>query len=227
MKKVLISALVIILIAAIGISGWYLWDSLEKEKSKTSELESKIAKITEKNDKTSSETIVKKDESEKNKQNENSVSTESKEISKTKTYSDMKGTYESQNININAGTDLEPLNMTYRLILNEDGSFIAYYLAGDTSCHYVGYYTIVDNAVSLHSVVFTGNDPSASLNNKVFEFTLNSDGTIEDKENNKFTRKTTSVNEDTNIANVINSYLDGCTTSGKNGQGPWFSGLSK
>ena len=71
MKKVLISALVIILIAAIGIGGWYLWDSLEKEKSKTSELESKIAKITEENDKTSSETIVKKDESEKNKQNEN------------------------------------------------------------------------------------------------------------------------------------------------------------
>lgn len=217
MKKVLVSLLVIILIVAVGTGGWYLWDSLQKEKNKTSELENKVAKISEENNKISAETTVKKDE--------NFISTESKETSKTKTYSDIKGTYESQDINLNAGTDLDPVIMKYRLLLNEDGSFIAYYLCGITSCYYVGYYTIVNNTISLHSVVLTGNDPSAGLSNEVFKFTLNSDGTIEDKENNKFTRKTTSVNEDTNIANVINAYLDGCETSGKDGQGPYFGGL--
>lgn len=45
MKKVIVSLLVIILVAAAGVGGWYLWDSLQKEKNKTGELENKIANI--------------------------------------------------------------------------------------------------------------------------------------------------------------------------------------
>lgn len=43
----------------------------------------------------------------------------------------------------------------------------------------------------------------------------------------KFTRQSETPREDTNIANVIDKYMSGCTTSRKDGQGPWFSGLSK
>ena len=45
MKKVIVSLLVIILVAAVGVGGWYLWDSLQKEKNKTGELESKTEQL--------------------------------------------------------------------------------------------------------------------------------------------------------------------------------------
>ena len=160
---------------------------------------------------------------------------EDKSTSVTKSYSDIKGTYESQTINMNEGSNLEPCNRTYTLILSEKGTFAYYHL--DTGCHYVGYYTIVDNKLTLNSVVLTGNDPSASLSNDVLTLTINNDGTIVDSEkkmfgsevngNLKFTRKSETPREDINIANVIDHYLAGCGTSGKDGQGPWFTGLSK
>ena len=126
---------------------------------------------------------------------------------------------------MNEETDMDPYYMNYTLVLSEEGTFAAYY--SDTDCHYVGYYTINNNKLTLNSVVFTGNDPSASLSNEVMELTLNNDGTIEDKENNKFTKESETPREDTNIAKVIDTYMAGCTTSGKDGQGPWFSGLSE
>ena len=222
MKKVILSLIVIILIAAVGGGGWYLWDSLQEEKNRTNELENKIenlVKIKESN--TNSE-----EKSTNEKENKDNTE-ENKSNSIVKTYKDIKGTYESQKINMNEGTDIEPYYMNYTLVISEEGTFAAYYLSGDTSCHYVGYYTINNNKLTLNSVVFTGNDPSASLSNKVMEFTLNNDGTIEDKENNKFTKKSETPREDTNIAKVIDSYMAGASTSGKDGQGPWFSGLSE
>ena len=45
MKKVIVSLFVIILIAAVGVGGWYLWNSLQKEKNKTEELEKKTAQL--------------------------------------------------------------------------------------------------------------------------------------------------------------------------------------
>ena len=63
MKKVVVSLLVIILVAAVGAGGWYLWDSLQKEKNKTGELENRIANIEEvekeKNDRVNSSAKVK------------------------------------------------------------------------------------------------------------------------------------------------------------------------
>ena len=44
---------------------------------------------------------------------------------------------------------------------------------------------------------------------------------------NKFTKTSSTPREDTNIAKVIDSYMAGCSTSGKDGQGPWFYGLNK
>ena len=45
MKKVLLIILIILLIAVIGFVGWYLIDTVNKEKSKVSELENKIAQM--------------------------------------------------------------------------------------------------------------------------------------------------------------------------------------
>lgn len=45
MKKVLLGILIILLIAVIGFGGWYLIDTVNKEKSKVSELENKVAKM--------------------------------------------------------------------------------------------------------------------------------------------------------------------------------------
>lgn len=163
-----------------------------------------------------------------NKQNSSSKEVNTKEENKTtagKTYSDIQGTYQSEKIDLNAGSNLAPYEVVYTLVFNKDGSFAAYYENGDTDCHYVGYYTIENNKLTLHSVVFTGNDPSASLCNEVLDFTVNSDGTILDKKNLKFTKTSSTPREDTNIAKVINKYMAGCTTSGKDGNGPWFSGL--
>ncbi len=45
MKKVLLEILIILLIAVIGFGGWYLIDTVNKEKSKVSELENKVAQM--------------------------------------------------------------------------------------------------------------------------------------------------------------------------------------
>ncbi|MBP3502457.1 MAG: hypothetical protein J6K42_03140 [Clostridia bacterium] len=45
MKKVIVSLLIIVIVAAVGVSGWYLWDSLQKEKEKTGELEKKAIQM--------------------------------------------------------------------------------------------------------------------------------------------------------------------------------------
>ena len=145
----------------------------------------------------------------------------------TQTYDSLKGTYESQKINMNEGTNSEPVYMNYTIVLSKEGTFSAYYKCGDTDAHYVGYYTINENQVTMNSVVLVGNDPSASLCNEVLKFNLNSDGSFSDSENNKFTKTSSTPKEDTNIAKVIDSYMAGCSTSGKDGQGPWFYGLNK
>ena len=43
MKKVVICLIVILIIAILGVGGWFLFDNLQKEKSRTNELESKVA----------------------------------------------------------------------------------------------------------------------------------------------------------------------------------------
>ena len=45
MKKVIWAILIILIIAAIGVGGWFLWDSLQKEKNKTAELENRLVMI--------------------------------------------------------------------------------------------------------------------------------------------------------------------------------------
>ena len=45
MKKVIWAILIILIIAAIGVGGWFLWDSLQKEKNKTAELENRLEKV--------------------------------------------------------------------------------------------------------------------------------------------------------------------------------------
>lgn len=211
MKKVVICLIVILIIAILGVGGWFLFDNLQKEKSRTNELESKVAAMESKNENNNS------NESKNEKTKENS----------TQTYDSLKGTYESQKINMNEGTNSEPVYMNYTIVLSKEGTFSAYYKCGDTDAHYVGYYTINENQVTMNSVVLVGNDPSASLCNEVLKFNLNSDGSFSDSENNKFTKTSSTLREDTNIAKVIDSYMAGCSTSGKDGQGPWFYGLNK
>lgn len=209
MKKFITGLLIILIISAFGVGGWFLWDNLQKEKNRTNELENKIASLNISDEKNNYE-----DSKEENKSGKT-----------IQTYDSLKGTYESQKINLNEGTNLEPYYQVYTIVLSQEGTFAAYYELGDTSCHYVGYYTIDEKEIVLHSVVVTGNDPSASLCNEVLKFTLNSDGTFSDKKNTKFTKISNTPREETNIAKIINSYMAGCTTSGKNGEGPWFSGL--
>ena len=158
---------------------------------------------------------------------ENKASEVNKKENSTKTYDNLKGTYESQKINMNKGTNDEPYYTNYTIVLSQEGTFAAYYNNGDTDCHYVGYYTIGESQIVLNSVIFVGNDPSASLCNDVFKFKINNDGTFSDNDNNKFTKTSSTPREDTNIAKIIDSYMAGCTTSGKDGEGPWFSGLNK
>ena len=211
MKKVVICLIVILIIAILGVGGWFLFDNLQKEKSRTNELESKVAAMESKNENNNS------NETKNEKTKENS----------TQTYDSLKGTYESQKINMNEGTNSEPVYMNYTIVLSKEGTFSAYYKCGDTDAHYVGYYTINENQIIMNSVVLVGNDPSASLCNEVLKFNLNSDGSFSDSENNKFTKTSSTPREDTNIAKVIDSYMAGCSTSGKDGQGPWFYGLNK
>ena len=225
MKKVVICLIVILIIAILGVGGWFLFDNLQKEKSRTNELESKVAAMESKNENNNSNEP--KNEENENKRNSNESKNEKTKENSTQTYDSLKGTYESQKINMNEGTNSEPVYMNYTIVLSKEGTFSAYYKCGDTDAHYVGYYTINENQVTMNSVVLVGNDPSANLCNEVFKFNLNSDGSFSDSENNKFTKTSSTPREDTNIAKVIDSYMAGCSTSGKDGQGPWFYGLNK
>ena len=226
MKKVVICLIVILIIAILGVGGWFLFDNLQKEKSRTNELESKVAAMESKNENNNSNEPKNEENENKRNSNESKNSGRIKENS-TQKYDSLKGTYESQKINMNEGTNSEPVYMNYTIVLSKEGTFSAYYKCGDTDAHYVGYYTINENQVTMNSVVLVGNDPSASLCNEVLKFNLNSDGSFSDSENNKFTKTSSTPREDTNIAKVIDSYMAGCSTSGKDGQGPWFYGLNK
>ncbi len=71
MKKVVVTLLIIVIIAVAGIGGWYLWDSLQKEKNKTGELENRLAKLetTGNNEKTEN-TILTDENNEEEEKNE-------------------------------------------------------------------------------------------------------------------------------------------------------------
>ena len=222
MKKSIVFILLLVLVI-IGLCSYIAVDKLvlsneeDEEVSTSSKVDKDEEKSSEKEDKTKEKT-------------EEKTKTE-----ESKSYADVKGTYESQKINLNEGNNSDPYYGVFDLILSEDGTFAYYHL--DTDCHYVGYYTIVKDKLTLHSVVSTGNDPSASLSNEVTTLTIKEDGTIVDSEKKfypielvdtiKFTRTSETPREDTNIAKLINKYLAGCGTSGKDGQGPWFTGLGE
>ena len=192
MKKVVICLIVILIIAILGVGGWFLFDNLQKEKSRTNELESKVTAMESKNENNNS------NEENENKSNSNESKNEKSKENSTQTYDSLKGTYESQKINMNEGTNSEPVYMNYTIVLSKEGTFSAYYKCGDTDAHYVGYYTINENQVTMNSVVLVGNDPSASLCNEVLKFNLNSDGSFSDSENNKFSVNLSAMINDAN-----------------------------
>lgn len=229
MKKstvVILVLIIVLLLVVIGVGSVLLLKANNDSSEEIKVLKNEIVGLSKHIENTTSQSANRIENNTNTNTNQQSNSTEeNKNTSKIKTYNDIKGTYESQEINMNEGSDSDPYYMHHILILSKEGTFAYYY--SDTDCHYVGYYTIDNNKLTLNSVVATGNDPSANLSNEVKEFTLNNDGTIEDKENNVFTRKSETPREDTNIAKTIDSYMSGCGTSGKDGQGPWFSGLSE
>ena len=45
MKKIVYAVLITLIIVGVGIGGWFLYDSLQKEKNKTGDLENRLAKI--------------------------------------------------------------------------------------------------------------------------------------------------------------------------------------
>lgn len=223
---IILVLIIVLLLGVIGVGSVFFLKGNNESSEEVGKLKNEITSLSKQIENTtgnSTNSIENSTNTSDNQQNNSAV--ENKNNSTIKTYNDIKGTYESQKINMNEGTNLDPNYMNHTLILSKEGTF-AYYNS-DTDCHYVGYYTIEDNKLTLNSVVFTGNDPSANLSNEVMEFTLNNDGTIKDKEDNKFTRKSEIPREDTNIAKIIDSYMSGCTTSGKDGNGPWFSGLGE
>ena len=131
MKKVVICLIVILIIAILGVGGWFLFDNLQKEKSRTNELESKVTAMESKNENNNS------NEENENKSNSNESKNEKSKENSTQTYDSLKGTYESQKINMNEGTNSEPVYMNYTIVLSKEGTFSAYYKCGDTDAHYV------------------------------------------------------------------------------------------
>ena len=109
MKKVVICLIVILIIAILGVGGWFLFDNLQKEKSRTNELESKVAAMESKNENNNSNET--KNEENENKSNLNESKNEKTKENSTQTYDSLKGTYESQKINMNEGTNSEPVYM--------------------------------------------------------------------------------------------------------------------
>lgn len=229
MKKstgVILVMIIVLLLGIIVAGGVYFIKENNESGEEIGELKNEVTVLSKQIENTTAQSTSSVENSNNTSNSQQNSNTEkNKNTSMTKTYNDIKGTYESQEINMNEGTNLEPYYMNHTLVLSKEGTF-AYYNT-DTDCHYVGYYTIDNNKLTLNSVIYTGNDPSANLCNEVIEFTLNKDETIEGKENIKFTKESETPREDTNIAKVIDSYMSGCTTSGKDGQGPWFSGLGE
>ena len=226
MKKILKYTLAILVVLGmmLTVTGCGNKDKDQKEYNKDNEVVANQTENNKDNEVTTNQTENNKDNDVVTNQMDNKASEVNKKENSTKTYDNLKGTYESQKINMNKGTNDEPYYTNYTIVLSQEGTFAAYYNNGDTDCHYVGYYTIGESQIVLNSVIFVGNDPSASLCNDVFKFKINNDGTFSDNDNNKFTKTSSTPIEDTNIAKIIDSYMAGCTTSGKDGEGPWFSG---
>ena len=247
MKKstgVILLLIIVLLLGIVGVGGFFFVKRNNDSNKEIAELKKEVTGLSKnlENATSQSNNIIESNtntntNTNTSQQNTNTEENKSTSTSVTKSYSDIEGTYESQTINMNEGTDLEPVNGgACTLILSEKGTF-AYYDEYMTDCHYVGYYTIINNKITLNSVVRTGNDPTARLSSDTTTLTLNNDGTIVASDGGlfngaykgdiKFTRKSETPREDTNIANVIDYYMAGCSTSGKDGHGPWFSGLSK
>jgi len=184
MKKltgVILVFIIILLLGAIGVGAYFFVKENNESSDKIAELKKEVENMSK-----NVENVV----NQPNSDNNNNVTTTQKNtnenqnnnINTTKSYKDVKGTYESQKINMNTSED--PSYQSYKLILSEEGTFAYYHL--DTDCHYVGYYTIVNDKLTLNSVVETGNDPSASLSNETTTLKINSDGTIIDSDKKFF-----------------------------------------
>lgn len=190
-------------IIAIGVMGYFLYDSNSKTTdmiAKEKELNSKIAELENK--------ITNKQEPIKAEQkNVNSSNLNSNEESNI-TVSSLSGIYVGD-AKAESGTTLDG-ETEVRLYLYENGSF-EYKDSPGLNSGKVGYYTFSDNNIILHEVLLCANDIGRTITSDTMILKINSDNSITDSKLDVVLKKSSQKIEDktdvisTELKNALNN----------------------
>jgi len=174
MKKFIMFIMVVLIFVAIGLGGWYIYDSQQKSSDEIATLKNEINTLKESSKRDNNENNNTINNSNTNNQDDKSTG--------VVTISSLIGGYD------NGGSETEYQS----LYLYENGTF-AYYTSGVIDSHYEGYYIINNNKIKFYSILDCANDPSAVISNKTFDGTVNNGAISIDKVVMKKSEATKSV----------------------------------
>lgn len=154
MKKILTVVLVLLIITAIGIGGWYFYKNQRDTNDEISRLKNEIREMKEE------ATTEEKDDIENTNNNTNN-SANTNSVSGVK-ISNIVGAYD------NGGGETN----FQSICIYENGTF-EYYPSGEIDSHDTGYYVINDNKITFYCILSCGNDPTATVTSKKYDGSFN------------------------------------------------------
>ena len=192
---VILVFLLIIAISAIGVMGYFLYDSntkINNMSSKEKELNSKITELE--------ENISKKEVQINNLENNvNSIKINEEniksELENKHTFSSLSGIY-TGDIEVEPGTTFNG-DTKVRLLLYENGCF-EYYTEPGLASGLMGYYTFDDNNVVLHEILIRSNDIGRTITNDTITLKIDNAKSLKDSKLNTVLKKSSEKLENKN-----------------------------
>ena len=183
-NKKFLTIIVILSVLLVGSLGYITYDKLSDKKDDTKEVKNDTKKDNNdnkenKDDKTKDDTTKDDNKDSQNKEDKDNQSKDSSgtQVIPTKyTYKNVYGVYTNKT---EIEEDGNTLIASYKLILNEDGTFI-YRMGTIAGWGYVGNYTIDNNTITLNCIFKMGSDASKKVISKTKTITINSDNTLTD-----------------------------------------------
>ena len=180
-NKRFLTIIVILSVLLVGSLGYITYDKLSNKKDNTNEVKNDTKKDNNDNkeNKTKDDTTKgdNKDSQIKNDKDNQPKDSSGTQVIPTKyTYKNVYGVYTNKT---EIEEDGNTLMASYKLILNEDGTFI-YRMGTIAGWGYIGNYTIDNNTITLNCIFKMGSDASKKVISKTKTITINSDNTLTD-----------------------------------------------
>lgn len=151
MKKFLTVVIVLLIIAALGIGGWYFYTNQQGANDEIAKLKNEVSSL----------------KSEEENSTEITTTTTNVSTSKSLKISDLIGAYDNG----------EGEDKYQSLCIYENGTF-EYYTSGRTDEHEEGYYVLNENKVTFYAILGCANDPGATVISKKYDIDINNGNII-------------------------------------------------